>query len=272
MRKTAFAYVRPPAVAGRFYPADPAELRQSVQTFLSQAQHPGSTANDVRPPKAVIAPHAGYVFSGPIAGSAFAPFQADKYLVTRIILIGPAHFVRVRGLAAPAWDAFTTPLGTIPVAGRLLSALKSLPQVTISNQPHAAEHSLEVELPFLQVVLEQFSILPLVAGDATANEIADVLENVWGGPETRIVISSDLSHFFDYPTARQLDSETARAILALDPDALGEESACGRVPIRGLLTAARRFGLKASLLDLRNSGDTAGARQEVVGYGAFAFA
>ena len=272
MRKTAFDYVRPPAVAGRFYPADPAELQRSVETYLSEAQPTGPKASEVRAPKAVIAPHAGYVFSGSVAGSAFAPFLPDKYHIARIVLIGPAHFVRVRGLAAPEWDAFSTPLGTIPVDSGLLSVLKTLPQVTISNQPHAAEHCLEVELPFLQIVLEQFMILPLVAGDANANEIADVLEKVWGGPETRIVVSSDLSHFFDYPTARQLDSETARAILALEPDALGEESACGRVPIRGLLEAARRFGLKASLLDLRNSGDTAGPRQEVVGYGAFAFA
>jgi hypothetical protein len=174
-------------------------------------------------------------------------------------------------VAAPGWESFSTPLGSIPVDAALLAALEPMPQVSIANQPHAPEHSLEVELPFLQVVLEQFTILPLVAGDAGTREIAEVLDKVWGGPETRIVVSSDLSHFFDYRTARELDSETARAIVGLQPDALGEDSACGRVPIRGLLEVARRRGLKARLLDLRNSGDTAGSRQEVVGYGAFAF-
>ena len=270
--------IRPPAVAGRFYPADPAELRRTVQTFLSEAQ---TTANRSltadRPPsttpsaKAIIAPHAGYMFSGPIAGSAFAQFLPDKARIQRIVLIGPAHFVPVRGVAAPGWESFSTPLGSIPVDAALLAALEPMPQVSIANQPHAPEHSLEVELPFLQVVLEQFTLLPLVAGDAGTREIAEVLDKVWGGPETRIVVSSDLSHFLDYRTARELDSETARAIVGLQPDALGEDSACGRVPIRGLLEVARRRGLKARLLDLRNSGDTAGSRQEVVGYGAFAF-
>jgi hypothetical protein len=278
MPEVATQFVRPPAVAGRFYPADPAELRRRVEEFLSGARNvpalsqTGDAWESYPTPKAIIAPHAGYVFSGPIAGSAFSRFLPDKHQIERIVLIGPAHYVRIRGVVAPEWRAFSTPLGTIPVDAGLLAALDSLPQVSISNQPHAPEHALEVELPFLQVVLDRFSVLPLVAGDAGTSEIAEVLEKVWGGPETRIVASSDLSHFFDYRTARELDAETAKAIVALEPAALGEESACGRVPIRGLLEVARRHGLKARLLDLRNSGDTAGPRQEVVGYGAFAFA
>jgi AmmeMemoRadiSam system protein B len=211
------------------------------------------------------------MFSGPIAASAFTRFLPDRDRIRRIILIGPAHYVRVQSLAAPVWSAFATPLGVVPVDAAEVAGLHSLRHVIFSNQPHAPEHCLEVELPFLQVVLEQFSIVPLLVGGATIGEVAAALEQLWGGPETRIVVSSDLSHFHDCQTARRLDADTARAITELKPEALGEESACGRIPIKGLLEVARKRSLRPRLLDLRNSGETAGPRQGVVGYGAFEF-
>ncbi len=256
---------RRPAVAGTFYPDDPAELRAAVDGYLDAAQGGGET------PKALIAPHAGYIYSGPIAGAAYAGVRAHADRIERVLLIGPAHRVPLRGLASSGAGAFSTPLGDVPVDREAVDALLTLPQVTEMEQAHAREHSLEVHLPFLQRALGHFSLVPLVAGDASADEVAEVLEMLWGGAETLIVISSDLSHYRDYDTARRLDAATTGAIEALDPAGLSRESACGRVPIRGLLLAARSHGLRAHTLDLRSSGDTAGPRDQVVGYGAYAF-
>jgi AmmeMemoRadiSam system protein B len=186
--------------------------------------------------------------------------------------VGPAHFVPLRGLAVSGADAFATPLGDVPVDDAARQRILPLPQVQLLDSAHAEEHSLEVQVPFLQRVLGEFSLVPLVAGEATDAEVAEVLEELWGGDETLIVISSDLSHYYDYETARQLDGATTRAIESLEPHGLGPGSACGRVPVRGLLLAARNHGLRARALDLRSSGDTAGPRDEVVGYGAYAFA
>jgi AmmeMemoRadiSam system protein B len=257
---------RRPAVAGAFYPDDPAELSAAVDGYLAGAPGGGEA------PKALIAPHAGYVYSGPIAGSAYAALRTLRERIERVLLIGPAHRVALRGLAASGADAFSTPLGDVPVDRAAVDAACALPQVTQLEQAHALEHSLEVHLPFLQRALSRFSLVPLVAGDASADEVAQVLELLWGGAETLIVISSDLSHYYDYETARRLDGATTRAIEALDPAGLSGESACGRVPIRGLLVAARHHGLRAHTLDVRSSGDTAGTRDQVVGYGAYAFA
>jgi AmmeMemoRadiSam system protein A/AmmeMemoRadiSam system protein B len=192
--------------------------------------------------------------------------------VRRVVLLGPAHRVALRGLALPESEAFATPLGDVPVDPRARAPLAGLPQIVCSDEAHALEHSLEVQLPFLQAVLGEFSLVPLVVGDASAEEVAQVLERLWSGDETLLVISSDLSHYLDYETARRLDAESCRAIEQLRPDGLGRDSACGRVPVRGLLLAARRFGLAPRTLDLRSSGDTAGDRRSVVGYGAWAFA
>lgn len=255
-----------PAVAGFFYPRDRDALEKSVRGLLADAPDCAREAA----PKALIAPHAGYAYSGPVAASAYARFAPLAGRVERVVLLGPTHRVPVRGLAAPTSVAFDTPLGAVPVDRDAIEHALALPQVCLDDAAHAPEHSLEVQLPFLQVVLGRFSLVPLAVGDATAEEVAEVLELLWGGPETRIVVSSDLSHYYDYATARRLDAETCRAIEALAPGALGRESACGRVPLRGLLLAARRRGLHAETLDLRSSGDTAGARDEVVGYGAWA--
>jgi AmmeMemoRadiSam system protein B len=261
--------LREPAVAGTFYPADPAALEAAVRGYLAQARasDPGQA-----PPKAVIAPHAGYVYSGPVAASAYTEVARLRSRVERVVLLGPCHRVFVRGLAASAADAFRTPLGEVPVDGEARDRVLRLPQVEILDAAHALEHSLEVHLPFLQCVLDRFSLVPLAVGDATAQQVDEVLEELWGGPETLIVVSSDLSHYYDYTTARRLDAETTRAIESLEPEALGPESACGRVPARGLLVAARRHGLRARTVDLRNSGDTAGPRDQVVGYGSYVFA
>jgi len=258
--------IRPAAVAGRFYPGDPGQLRQVIESLLATAPSPTGPS-----PKALIAPHAGYIYSAPIAASAYAQLVPDRESIKRIVLLGPSHFVAFEGLAASSAGAFATPLGLVPVDLETMCALSTLPEITFFDEAHTREHALEVHLPFLQVVLDQFTLIPLLAGDATPEQVSRVLDTLWDGPETRIVISSDLSHYLDYAAARDLDQVTAEAIEALRPEAIAEGQACGRTPICGLLDAATRRHLRSRTLDLRNSGDTAGPRNQVVGYGAFAF-
>jgi AmmeMemoRadiSam system protein B len=258
--------VRPAAVAGRFYPERPADLRNLVESFLSLVPLDNAAA-----PKAVIAPHAGYIYSGPIAASAHSRFAPVRHVIKRVVLIGPSHFMSFRGLAASSVEAFATPLGLVPVDTDAVRKICSLPQVTVLDEAHAREHSLEVQLPFLQVVLADFRIVPLVVSDASDEAVAEVIDSLWGGLETRFVISSDLSHYHDYASARELDFITSRFIEQLRPQDIGEEQACGHTAICGLLRAVRKHGLCARAVDLRNSGDTAGSRCEVVGYGAFVF-
>jgi AmmeMemoRadiSam system protein B len=268
--------VRAAAVAGSFYPADPRRLEAEVRGHLAAGDpQPG------RRPKALVAPHAGYAYSGPVAGSAFRQLAPWRGEIARVVLLGPSHFVPLAGLALPTASAFETPLGGVPLAADAAVRLAGLPQVVVADLPHGREHALEVELPFLQVALEHFELVPLVVGDASPEEVAEVLERLWGGGETLIVVSTDLSHYRDYATAAALDRATADAIVAFDVDGIAAGDACGRNPLRGLLLAARRHGLGATELDLRSSGDTAGGgdrsaqrerREPVVGYGAFAFA
>lgn len=258
---------RAAAVAGMFYPGSEEMLRPMVEGFLREATRPEPGYS----PKALIAPHAGFVYSGPIAGTAFRCFAAEAESIEKIVLLGPAHRLPVQGLALPGETAFETPLGVVPIADDLVEAIEDLPQVTTNRAAHAPEHCLEVELPFLQVVLGGFSVLPLLVSHVDPQQIAEVLDRVWGGDETRIVVSSDLSHYLSYRSAQQLDQETAQRVLGmLEP--IEEHRACGAVAINGLLTTARLRGLVPHLLDLRSSGDTAGDRQRVVGYGSFAFA
>jgi AmmeMemoRadiSam system protein B len=258
--------VRPAAVAGRFYPSDPVELRQLITDLLAQVPPATGPA-----PKALIAPHAGYLYSGPIAASAYAQLMPARDQIKRIVLFGPSHYVALDGLATTSAEAFATPLGIVPVDVEAVRLARALPQVRELDEAHEYEHSLEVQLPFLQTVLGDFALVPFAVGDATPEEVGQVLDTLWDGPATRFVISSDLSHYHDFQTARRLDAATAKAIEALKPGGVGEERACGRIPIRGLLQAARRHGLRARAVDLRNSGDTAGPRDKVVGYGAFVF-
>ncbi|HEX9670541.1 MAG TPA: AmmeMemoRadiSam system protein B [Thermoanaerobaculia bacterium] len=261
--------IRPPAVAGSFYPAAPEALRATVEGLLEIAER-ASAARPGPPPKAVIAPHAGYVYSGPVAAIAFRALAARRTPPRKVVLIGPSHRVPVRGLALPGVEMLATPLGAVPIDREGAGAALRLPQVLVQPEAHAREHSLEVELPFLQLLFPEAEVLPLVVGGASPEEVAEVLERVWGGEETVVVVSSDLSHYLPYAAARAVDAATARQVVALagplDPD-----QACGARAINGLLVAARRRGLAAELLDLRNSGDTAGPRDQVVGYGAFGF-
>ena len=259
--------VRPPAVAGLFYTADPRRLRAEVAGLLADAPaHAGGRA------KALIAPHAGYLYSGQVAATAFAALRDMAETITRVVVIGPAHYVALRGIAVPTVDAFETPLGRMPVDREALAAIADLPFVVEADAPHAPEHALEVELPFLQMLLGPFVVVPLVVGNAEPNDVAAVLRRLWGGAETLVVISSDLSHYHDYDTARRLDAATAAAIERGDWGQLGSDNACGFLPIAGLLVEAARRGLKAQRLSLCNSGDTAGGRDRVVGYGAWTFA
>jgi len=259
--------IRPAAVAGSFYPGDPSALSVEVATYLAQAE---AGASGRAAPKAIIAPHAGYVYSGPVAASIYARLKRLAGRITRVVLAGPAHRVFVRGAAVPDVEAFDSPLGPVTLDREAIARLRALPFVTVSGRAHALEHSLEVQLPFLQSVLGTFSLVPVVVGDATPEEMARLFEVLWGGDETLVVVSSDLSHYHPYDVARAVDRKTADAILRLEAE-LEPEEACGAAPVNGLLEVARRRGLSAELVDLRNSGDTAGGRDRVVGYGAFAF-
>lgn len=256
--------VREPAVAGMFYPSGADELLRTIRRFLG-----GAGAGRSPAPKAVIVPHAGYIYSGPVAASAYA--QVNPEGIERVVLIGPSHHVWIRGLAAPEMLAWRTPLGNVMIDAEALENVSCFPQVIFSDRAHREEHSLEVQLPFLQERLGGFKLVPLVAGDAAPAEVAEVLDALWGGPETLIVVSSDLSHYERYERAREKDSAAARAIVDLDVRRLDVDSACGLVPIAGLVQLAHQKGMRAELLDLRSSGDTAGAKDQVVGYGAFAF-
>ena len=260
--------VRQAAVAGSFYPGQKQTLADDVYTLLD-ANRPAETEACISP-KAIIVPHAGYIYSGPTAAAAYARLVAMRDTIKRVILLGPVHRVAVRGLALPGADAFTTPLGNIQIDQTAAASIENLPQVVISPDAHAAEHSLEVQLPFLQSVLEDFKLVPLAVGDAAPEEVAEVLDILWGGVETLIVISSDLSHFLPYQAAQAVDSQTVKNILSLQ-HTLSHEQACGGTPVNGLLLAAKRHRLRPQLLDLRNSGDTAGDKNRVVGYASFAF-
>ena len=260
--------VRQPAVAGSFYPGQQQILASDVSDMLIASR---SKQDEVRrSPKAIIVPHAGYIYSGPVAATAYAQLTAVRETIKRVVLLGPVHRVPVRGLALPGVSAFATPLGEIQIDSMAVTSIEDMPQVVVSQAAHAQEHSLEVQLPFLQAVLADFKLLPLAVGDATGQEVAEVLEALWGGPETLIVISSDLSHFLPYQTAQEMDKETVRNILNLHGP-LNHQQACGGTPVNGLMLAAKQHHLHPQLLDLRNSGDTAGDKSRVVGYASIAF-
>jgi MEMO1 family protein len=257
--------MRQPAVAGLFYPADPAQLAREVSDLLAGV---GTPAGNV--PKAVIAPHAGYVYSGPIAAHAYALLAPARGTIERVVLLGPTHRVAVRGIAVPDVSAFATPLGPVELDVAAIEAIRGMRQVVVSDEAHAHEHSLEVHLPFLQNVLGSFKLVPLAVGYAEPAEVAEVIEALWGGPETLIVVSSDLSHYLGYAQANAIDRKTCDAVLALDTD-IDHEQACGATPVAGLALTAQRKNLRPELLDRRNSGDTAGDKHRVVGYASFAF-
>ncbi len=262
--------VRAAAVAGLFYPESPQDLRDAVKTYLDGPRVAVGGPGASYMPKALIVPHAGFIYSGPIAGTAYASLESGSRALRRVVLLGPSHHTWFSGLAIPSVEAFETPLGIVPLDQAALGQLRGLPEVVVSDEPHALEHSLEVQLPFIQLMAPEAKLVPIVAGQATPAAVDAALELLWGGDETLIVASSDLSHYSSYATAQTSDAATAQAILNCREDLQGHQ-ACGCVVINGLARAIRKRGLRAELLDLRNSGDTAGDKRRVVGYGAFGF-
>ena len=264
------AHVRPPALAGTFYPADAPSLRREIARCLATTL-PAPVGADTTPSgelKALIVPHAGYIYSGQTAGRAYAQIAAQRNVIRRVVLLGPTHRVAIRGIAAPSVDCFCTPLGDIPLDRAAIAALGDLPYLITDDAAHAQEHSLEVHLPFLQTVLGNFSLIPLAVGQPTVVEVAEIIDRLWGGDETLIVASSDLSHFHSYAEAQQMDNATAEQILKLEL-LTSYEQACGAMPINGLLHVARRRGMSIARLAQCNSGDTAGDKARVVGYASF---
>jgi len=259
-----YSKTRSPAVAGMFYPADPAKLRRQIDSFFIEDSNLASV------PKALIVPHAGYIYSGMVAASAYERILPAKDNISRIVLLGPSHRVPLYGLAAPEVERFQTPLGEVDLDTSLIRQLvNSFSQVQISDLAHEEEHSLEVQLPFLQSVLADFYLVPLVVGDASEEQVAEVINHLWGEKDCCIVISSDLSHFHTYEQAKHLDLETAKTIESLEGSELPDHSACGRIPIAGMLSVARQRKMRIERFDLCNSGDTAGDHHQVVGYGAW---
>lgn len=259
-------FTRPPCVAGVFYPADKDVLAHNVENMLAAAP-----ITETQAPKAIIAPHAGYIYSGPIAATIYKTLLPHRDTIKRVILLGPAHRVGFLGIAVTRMQNFATPLGVIPIDTASVDIAVKQPGVQVLENAYNMEHSLEVQLPFLQTVLKDFSLVPCVVGMANPSDVANLIQQLWGGPETLIVISSDLSHYHDYATAQKLDRATSEAIVNLDPNSIQDNQACGRLPVKGLLLAAANLKLHAKVLDLRNSGDTAGDKQRVVGYGAYYF-
>ncbi len=259
--------IRPAAVAGTFYPGTPQELKAMLVQLLGDVDDQQSDSV----PKALVAPHAGYVYSGSMAARAYATLKPARDLITRVVLLGPCHRVALKGLALSSADGFTTPLGDIEIDKITSKKIENLPQVSTFDQTHAAEHSLEVHLPFLQMVLGDFKLIPLVVGDCSKEDVAQVLDTLWGGGETLIVISTDLSHFLDYDAAVEIDTQTCHAIEQMEPDNIGRDQACGRIPLKGLLTLAKYKNMHIETLGINNSGDTAGDKDRVVGYGSWAF-
>ena len=256
--------IRQPAVAGMFYPVNEESLKNDIHQYLNQA-----VAEQRESPKAIVVPHAGYIYSGPIAASAYKQIIPFNEKIDRVVLLGPSHRVAFTGLAVPESDIFKTPLGNIKIDKEAIKLISELPQVITSEQAHHDEHSLEVQLPFLQEILDDFTLVPLVVGDAERFEVADVINHLWGDEHTLIVISTDLSHYHEYDEAKQLDQATSDAIVNLNPDVIDYDDACGRNGLKGMMTVASEKKLSVDILDLRNSGDTAGDKNRVVGYGAY---
>jgi MEMO1 family protein len=256
--------IRQPAVAGTFYPQSHAQLDNMLDEYLH------IDIPEITPPKAIIAPHAGYIYSGPVAASVYANVAKLRTQIKRVVLLGPTHRVYVQGIALPSNSHFATPLGNVSIDTESLNTIATLPYVDYLDAAHEQEHSLEVHIPFLQKVLDDFTLIPLLVGDASPEQVAKVLAQLWGGDETLIVISSDLSHYLDYESAQKIDHDTTQLIENLDYQHIGPQQACGCMPMRGLLKLAQQKHMSIRTLDLRNSGDTAGTKDRVVGYGAYA--
>ncbi len=257
--------VRQAAVAGFFYPGNETVLHNNIRQMLAE------TKPSLEHPKLMIAPHAGYIYSGPVAASAYALLQGASEKIQRVVLLGPSHRLFFEGVAFPSHDAFSTPLGDVPLDRNLIREVMQAHEIQPNDLAHRDEHSLEVHLPFLQSVLKDFSLVPMLAGQVSPEIVAELLQEMWGGEETLIVCSTDLSHYLEYNHAQRMDQKTSEAIVSIRPEQIAHENACGGAALKGALLAARKNGLQGSLVDLRNSGDTAGDKTKVVGYGAYAF-
>lgn len=261
--------VRPAAVAGLFYPGRRSELDSMIAGLLDDAR---ARMVDVElTPKGLVLPHAGYIYSGSTAALGYALLERMRAQVTRVVLLGPCHRVYTEGLALPGVAAFETPLGVVPVEPPPEPLYRSIPQVRSNPVVHAEEHSLEVHVPFLQSVLDDFTLVPLAVGAACASDVSEAIDALWGGPETVVIASSDLSHYLPYERANLVDTRTVHQMLRLDAT-LTHEQACGADPVNGLLLSARQRGLTPHLLGRCTSGDTAGDKERVVGYAALALA
>ncbi len=256
--------IRPTAVAGSFYPKNAGQLNSMLDEYLS------IETIDIPAPKAIIAPHAGYIYSGKTAASVYSNIEKLKSQITRVVLLGPTHRVYVKGIALPSNSHFASPLGNVPIETEALKKISAHSFVQYLDAAHEQEHSLEVHIPFLQKILNDFTLLPILVGDATPEQTSTILEELWGGTETLIVISSDLSHYLDYESARKIDTDTTHLIENFDYKNIGSNQACGCMPIRGLLKLAQEKNMSIQTVDLCNSGDTAGSKDRVVGYGAYA--
>lgn len=250
-------------MAGSFYPQDSRDLEAAVEKMLAAARSPAL------PPCALVAPHAGYSYSGPIAAEAFSTLSSWRDRFRRVVVVGPSHYVEFSGIATSGATSFATPLGEIKIDRGTEDRLARLPQMRVLREAHSQEHSLEVELPFLQVILEDFELVGLVVGDATSEEVSEVLSQVWQGDDTLLVVSTDLSHFYDYTTAKRMDRDTCALIEGASDREIDAQHACGWRILNGLRRVVRQRGRELTTLDLRNSGDTAGGRDSVVGYGAW---
>lgn len=260
------ASIRFPAVAGMFYPDNPAQLSKLVGSLLDQA------LSAKPPPKAMIVPHAGYIYSGSVAATGYARLLNRSHEYDRVIVLGPAHRYAFSGLAIPTVDAFETPLGRVYLDKKGIEKIKYHENILMDNKPHAQEHSIEVQIPFLQIAINSpFKLIPIVVGEASPLTVQEILEILWNGKKTLIVVSSDLSHYLNYDSAKQLDNETSQAIINFQPKMISYNQACGRIPIQGLLLAAKKHNLQSEMISLRNSGDTAGPKNQVVGYGTYVF-
>jgi AmmeMemoRadiSam system protein B len=265
MRLLNSSMIRSPAVAGSFYPENPVELRQAIGSYLVRA-----TASS-RNPRAIVVPHAGYVYSGAVAAAAYKGLEAAAEKPERVVLLGPSHRVPLTGMGFSTADAWATPLGEVPLDHGFIETLLKFPGLEANDEAHAPEHSLEVQLPFLQAVLGNFLLVPLVVGRAESGDVAALLQGIPDDGKSLIVISTDLSHYLSYEKARETDAKTAASISSMQSRGINDKKACGVYPLRGFLDFARDNNLKAKPLALKNSGDTAGGKSEVVGYGAWAF-
>jgi AmmeMemoRadiSam system protein B/AmmeMemoRadiSam system protein A len=261
--------IRPPAIAGTFYPNNPVELEATVQYFLSEAVIKFGPAVNV--PKAIIVPHAGYIYSGLTAAAVYNRLQPAREIIKRVVILGPCHRIAINGIALPSTEIFQTPLGNILLDKDAITSILNLESVEIFNETHVNDHSIEIHLPFLQKILADFKLVPLIVGNSNPEKVAEVLEILWGGPETLIIISTDLSHYLGYDQAKIVDNQTCKAIEQMDLDALGKDQACGRHSVKGLLMLAKAKSLSVTTADIRNSGDTAGTKERVVGYGSWYF-